>query len=123
MPRDLAGEALTSEHPAHEPLALSLEDLDEAHAEGVAAGFADAAQVRELEAHGPVGQDLARVRIPVVEPQQEAAGPRVLHAGADRRTRRSDDVHRLAYPRAFHGSTRAAMSLASAGARPCSPRD
>src|SRR3954454_12024266 len=35
MPRDLPRGTLTSEDPAHEPLPLALEDLHEAHAEGV----------------------------------------------------------------------------------------
>src|SRR3954453_2688325 len=60
MPRDLPRETLAREHPAHEPRAVALEDLDEAHAERallrLAHGLADGLEVvlalAELEREG-----------------------------------------------------------------------
>src|SRR3954447_12666459 len=223
MPRDLPRGTLTSEYPAHEPLPLALEDLHEAHAEGVvvarladrlrdrlhrllalaelereaqhvpesqplgrgdaeapaahvervgrdrvavrpaglagdgheclyavvvatldqlgvapgghaqragvggrlrgAADAADAAQVRELEADPRVGEQLAGIGLRVLDPQQEAPRRGVLHAYADARAGRRDQVHGLPDARTVHGRTSPAMSFASAGARPPSPRE
>src|SRR4051812_40412959 len=73
---------------------------------------ADAAPVRELEAHRLVGE---RLELVAVEPEQEAGAARVLHARGEARTGRRDHVHGLADPGALHGSTWEARSMASAG--------
>src|SRR3954452_3351746 len=89
MPRDLPRGALTSEDPAHEPLPLALEDLHEAHAEGVVvARLADRLRDRlhrllalaELEReaqHVPESQPLGRG-------DAEAPAAHVERVGRDR---------------------------------------